>query len=314
MEVRLGQDRVPLPLRLLRAALRRLNLFLTRRYWAKKAALHPMPLPVRGPAFAEAEASLRRVQPGSPGAKAYLDNHITRLARTVELIPPACSSRRALELGCYMQITPLLASLRGYSEIRGAHFGPLGQTERKITEVSGVPFECLVDSFDVERDPFPYPDSHFELVLACELIEHMIFDPMHLLLECRRVLEEGGRLLLTTPNVASLTSVWRALHGYGNPQIFYQYSRPVPGRPLEIQHVREYTAYEVRDALRAAGFEIEFLFTEPIDKFAEHLPMWNFLEEQGFNTAFRGEQIYCVAVKRSSLPVERYPLFLYYAE
>ncbi len=164
------------------------------------------------------------------------------------------------------------------------------------------PFDCTVDLFDAERDVYPYPDGHFETVLACELIEHMIYDPMHLLLECRRVLEDGGRLLLTTPNIASLTSVWRALHGYNNPQIFYQYTRPVPGAAPDIQHMREYTAYELRDAVRAAGFEVETLLTEPIEKFSEHLPVWNFLEENGFNTAYRGEQTYCVAVKRAGAP------------
>ena len=42
-----------------------------------------------------------------------------------------------------------------------------------------------------------------------------------------------------------------------------------------------------------------------------NLPMWNFLEEHGYNTSLRGEQTYCVAVKRSGLPVTRYPKFLY---
>ena len=72
------------------------------------------------------------------------------------------------------------------------------------------------------------------------------------------------------------------------------------------------SAYELRDAVRAAGFEVETLITEPIEKFSEHLPVWNFLEENGFNTAYRGEQTYCVAVKRAALPINRFPAFLYY--
>jgi hypothetical protein len=42
-----------------------------------------------------------------------------------------------------------------------------------------------------------------------------------------------------------------------------------------------------------------------------NLPIWNFLEEHGYNTSMRSEQTYCVAVKRSALPVTRYPKFLY---
>ena len=103
----------------------------------------------------------------------------------------------------------------------------------------------------------------------------------------------------------------RVLHGYDNPQIYYKYSRPRSDRPPEIPHVREYTAFELQYALQASGFEIETAFTEPIDESARHLPMWNFLEEHGYNTSMRGEQTYCLAIKRSGLPVTRYPEFLY---
>ena len=72
------------------------------------------------------------------------------------------------------------------------------------------------------------------------------------------------------------------------------------------------SGYELRDAVRAAGFEVETLLTEPIEKFSEHLPVWNFLEEHGFNTAYRGEQTYCVAVNRAALPITRFPAFLDY--
>lgn len=241
----------------------------------------------------------------------YFDKHMPRLARTLTLVPRPRSSGRILELGCYMQITPFLGRWRGYSDIRGAYYGPSGHTARRIAKVRGEEFELAVDLFDAERDRYPYADGSFETVLACELIEHLVRDPMHLLLECRRVLEEGGRLLVTTPNVASLTSVARALHGYDNPQISSAYPRPRPDSADEVPHVREYTAFELRTAVEAAGFEIENLFTEPIAELEMNRPMWNFLEENGYNTSMRGEQTYCVAVKRGDWPVIRYPRFLY---
>jgi hypothetical protein len=136
-------------------------------------------------------------------------------------------------------------------------------------------------------------------------------DPMHLLLECRRILEEEGRLIVTTPNVASLTSVARVLHGYDNPQISSAYTRKRAEDTDEVPHVREYTAFELRNAIEAAGFQIEALFTEPIAGLEMNRPMWNFLEDNGYNTSLRGEQTYCVAVKRADLAVTRYPRFLY---
>ncbi len=241
----------------------------------------------------------------------YFAKHLPRLARTLTLVPRPRSSGRILELGCYMQITPFLKRWRGYSDVRGAYYGALGGTDRKTASVRGERFEVSVDLFDAERDRYPYDDGSFETVLACELIEHLLRDPMHLLLECHRILEEGGRLIVTTPNIASLSSVARVLHGYGNPQIFSAYHRPQPGGPEEIPHVREYTAFELRTAVEAAGFEIEELFTESIAGLEMNRPMWKFLEEHGYNTSLRGEQTYCVAVKRAGLPVTRYPVFLY---
>jgi SAM-dependent methyltransferase len=247
----------------------------------------------------------------TPDAQQYLEKHIPRLARTVALVPPPQGTGRVLELGCYMQLTPLLDRLCGYREVRGAYYGPLGRTDRKTMPFHGGEFSCYVDHFDAERDRFPYPDGHFDLVVAGEVIEHLTYDPMHLLLESRRVLVEGGYLLVTTPNVGSITSVAKTLDGRDNPQIFFLYKRPQPNEEPEIGHVREYTAYELGEAVKAAGFEVVQLFTTFIAEFATHLPLLRFLEANGYSTANRGEQSWCLARKRSGLPVDRYPFFIY---
>jgi SAM-dependent methyltransferase len=105
-----------------------------------------------------------------------------------------------------MQITPLLARLRGYREVRGAYYGSLGTVARKTMSSPDGDFECRIDLFDAERDAYPYPNEHFDLVVAGEIIEHLIYDPMHLLLESRRVLREGGYILVTT----LISPAWRA--------------------------------------------------------------------------------------------------------
>jgi SAM-dependent methyltransferase len=303
---------LPFHLRAIRAGLRRLNSFLSRRYESSVARAHPMPVQERSAELDAAAGQLRSLDVPDGDVRAYFLKHLPRLARTLTLVPPPRAiDSSILELGCYMQITPFLKQWRGYKDVRGAYYGPLGRTDQRIASVAGQQFEVAVDLFDAERDRYPYDDGRFETVLACELIEHLARDPMHFVLECRRILGDGGRLIATTPNASSLTSVARVLHGYNNPQISSVYHRPRADAPEEAPHVREYTAFELREVLEAGGFEIEALITEPIAEFEMNRPMWNFLEDNGYNNSLRGEQTYCVAVKRPDLPVTRYPKFLY---
>lgn len=263
------------------------------------------PLPLRA---AEYRGYLQRLE-ADPASREYLQRHLDRLVRTLTLVPAPGPDGRVLELGCYMQMTPALKQITGYTEVAGAYYGAAGQSGEQAARMEGKEvFRCRIDLFDAEKDRFPYPDSHFELVLACEILEHLLRDPMHMLIEIHRILHDGGRLILTTPNCASHTSLARLLHGRGNPQMFSCYSRRAPD---DAPHVREYAAHEVGDTLRSAGFEIEWLFTEPIAGFEEGKWVSGFLAEHGFETGLRGEQTYCVARKRPGFPVERYPAFLY---
>jgi SAM-dependent methyltransferase len=256
------------------------------------------------------ERALRTLPLDNEAARPYLEKHLPRLVKTLELVPQS-EGGRALELGCYMQITPFLQRICGYREVRGAYYGKAGKQDRKTMSFPDGDFTCLVDHFDAERDPFPYPEGYFDLVLATEIVEHMAYDPMHLFVESGRVLCEGGRLLVSTPNAASFASIAKALDGRTNPQIFPQYKRPDPMFP-EIGHVHEYTAHELRLTLEAAGFEIERLFTTTIEEYALHAEMLKpLLEALGYEAEDRGEQTWCLAAKRGELRINRYPEFLY---
>src|ERR1051325_7232193 len=158
--------------------------------------------------YDEIVAFVRSMDQPDEGARQYLEVHVPRIGRTLGLVPlPKSSDSRVLEMGAYMQMTPALQCVLGYKEVRGAYFGPLGRVDEKSATVRGKEaFRCFVDLFDAEKDRYPYPDGHFETVLACEIFEHMLNDPMFMLFEIHRVLEEGGTLVLTTPNVASFTA------------------------------------------------------------------------------------------------------------
>jgi SAM-dependent methyltransferase len=262
--------------------------------------------------YEEIKSFLRSVDAPDEAARNYREVHMERVARTLSMVPPPGQTKRVLELGAYMQMTPVLQCVLGYEEVRGAYYGPAGRVDTKTITVGGEEvFRCYVDLFDAEKDRFPYNDGRYDTVLACEIIEHLLHDPMFMLLEINRVLVDGGALVLTTPNVASFTSLKCVLEG-GHPQIYSPYPNPYgEHKDEEVPHVHEYTPHQLGDAVRAAGFDIEYLFTEKIAGYNADQSMRSFLESNGYSTALRGEQIYLIGRKRAGGDITRYPSFLY---
>ncbi|MBI3668075.1 MAG: methyltransferase domain-containing protein [Acidobacteria bacterium] len=265
------------------------------------------------PSYQRLREFVRALDLPDEGARNYLEIHLDRIITTLSLAPPSRRTGRALELGTYLHMVPALQCVIGYKEVRGAYYGPLGHSDRKQATINGkIVFQCLVDLFDAEKDQYPYDDGSFDCVLACEIFEHLLHDPMHLLFECRRVLDDNGVLILTTPNVASATAVARALEMSGNPQLYSKYADPRgPYADTEFGHMREYTPPELEEALRCAGFEVECLFTTPAPGYRAQTWVLNLLRELKYPTVLRGEQIYCTARKISQAPLTRYPPFLY---
>ena len=60
----------------------------------------------------------------------------------------------------------------------------------------------------------PFPDDHFDCVVSVEVIEH-IENHFTFVRELVRVTRPGGRVIITTPNVMSISSRWHFfLYGY----------------------------------------------------------------------------------------------------
>ncbi len=66
-------------------------------------------------------------------------------------------------------------------------------------------FGLQTSSFDIDDDqqPFPFPDGHFDALVALATIEHVIHIE-HFLKEISRILGDGGHLYLSAPNYSGL--------------------------------------------------------------------------------------------------------------
>lgn len=69
----------------------------------------------------------------------------------------------------------------------------------KLTKAKGI--DCIKG--DINEEITFIRDNSFDIVLAAEVIEHVL-NPGDFIEQAKRILKKGGTLILTTPNLASL--------------------------------------------------------------------------------------------------------------
>jgi len=188
----------------------------------------------------------------------YADAHARRFKKTLEFMPPLAQGARVLELGAvpYYMTCLLIRFLKlkvdtlSFYEVEEANVA-----RHTIESVKyGEHYDFEYRAINVERDLFPFADETYDLVLCCEILEHLLINPSHMLYESHRVLRPDGYMLLTTPNVLQWRNVISLLKGRN----IYDHYR---GNGIYGRHNREYTPAEVATLLEANGLALERLET-----------------------------------------------------
>lgn len=110
---------------------------------------------------------------------------------------------------------------------------------------------------DLHFENIPFPDDEFDTIIASEIIEHLLCPPKVLFTKIFKVLRRGGRLIVTTPNFASLRNILLLATGKNPTASFPQNVTWSKEKIIDPRvHPREYTVNEVKSGLSAAGFEV----------------------------------------------------------
>ena len=141
--------------------------------------------------------------------------------------------------------------------VRGTHFRA---DDYKLADASkppqtdGIPIDADVDLMR----PLPYADAAFDLVILCEVAEHLpTWIPI--VAEVGRVLAGGGSLVLSTPNVARLHSRWHFFWTGTHKLIRRRTGWDLSADDLYAYHVSPVDFPLLHTLLRQAGLSIERL-------------------------------------------------------
>ena len=123
------------------------------------------------------------------------DNTIGLEEKVMFSLLPKSKGDRLLDVGCGVGTISLELQKRGF-EVYGIDFSSVAIEKAREKGINAIP--C-----DVDAEGIPFEDSHFDVVWAGDIVEH-VFDPIFLLEEISRVLKPTGKVLISTPNDMNL--------------------------------------------------------------------------------------------------------------
>lgn len=148
---------------------------------------------------------------------------------------------RCLDVGCGTGNSYALEFRRRGAPYQGVDISPQAV---EMARAAGINAQVIGDAAQL-----PFADGSFDLVLCIEVLEHL-FAPDRAAVEIHRVLRPGGRLVVSTPNVAYWRLRANMLFGLWNP-LGDEHSVEQPWRD---PHIRFFTPKTLRRMLGMAGF------------------------------------------------------------
>jgi 2-polyprenyl-3-methyl-5-hydroxy-6-metoxy-1,4-benzoquinol methylase len=144
---------------------------------------------------------------------AYVRTAKERMDITFALISEFVPNAAVLDVGAspFYLLDRVLAA--GAAEAEGIYFSSDDHPFRDLSRVYSINGEIGIHHVDVEKENFPFLDSSFDLVTACEILEHLELFPFNFCIEVVRVLRPGGILTITVPNVNRISNIKNLLVG-----------------------------------------------------------------------------------------------------
>ena len=174
-----------------------------------------------------------------------------RILRYIQALTPENRTPSLLDVGAQFGALAIYATRLG-CRAAALDYGMYARAFREVVADCGVDYrEC-----DVGLEALPFADNSFDFATYSDVIEHHAFSPKRVLAEIHRVLVPGGRLILATPNHASIYNRIKLLFGGSvNDEFDYFFNTTADAKTYPGHH-REFTRAEIRSALEQTDFRV----------------------------------------------------------
>jgi SAM-dependent methyltransferase len=184
-----------------------------------------------------------------------LEKSYVRTLRDIDQLFDTATNHAILEVGSFLGVVSAALKSMGYA-ICALDIPEFHQSERLQAYYARhqIPFIGA----NLRDYGLPYEDATFDAVVACEVIEHLNFNPLPVLQEFNRVLKPGGYLYLGTPNQADFFHRLRLLRGRSirNPIEDFFAQLDASRNMIVGLHWREYTIAELSELVERMGFGV----------------------------------------------------------
>jgi hypothetical protein len=191
-------------------------------------------------------------------------HELDRITATLSRIPPAKSQdNHIVDIGGTVLWVHLYSKLLNYKKISlvsgpnhldGPMYGGKFDEARLKHD-----YGCNFIPANVDLEPYKIQTEVASCVVCFEVLEHLSGDPMHLIGEANRIINNEGCFYITTPNVLcdqNLVKYWLG----GHPFFWSVYTDGYGDR-----HNREYTVFELIRLMEIGGFSVEMAETLTYD-------------------------------------------------
>lgn len=183
------------------------------------------------------------------------------------------SPQNVLDLGCFPGDIGVILN-RLYEDKLKIYGSGLNFTEDFLKKIAPYYHQTLYVELDPENplrnnettNTINLPDKSMDLIIACELFEHL-YNPLHFIKECARLLSDHGFIILTTDNLKYIGNI---LGLFRNKTVFSELQESHIFMKHEWRpHERLYFLHELEELFQVYDLEIKehFFFDNRNEKY-----------------------------------------------